>query len=133
MPARSEKHADVAAMLFELSDILWRMEDLPAARKACERAVRIDTDIYGAGHEEVISDKIKLAAILRDAEELEEARALNEEAVRGMEAYYNAKHPDVARAVSQLAGTLDAIGKLEEDVAKARAGKVAYSIDSCIP
>jgi tetratricopeptide (TPR) repeat protein len=111
--AAAERRSSMATSLFnELGYHLQTRADLPGARTAFERALRINVAVFGPDHPAVATDMNNLGSVLRDLGDLRCARAAFERALRIAEAAFGPEHPEVARVVNNFGLVLRDVGDL---------------------
>jgi tetratricopeptide (TPR) repeat protein len=104
-------------ILNQAGGYLYGRAQFADARRALERALRIDEKAYGPDHPAVATNVNNLGSVLLAQGDLAEAKAAIERALRIDEKAYGQDHTAVARDVANLGGVLKALG----DLAGARA------------
>ncbi|MEP7135330.1 MAG: toll/interleukin-1 receptor domain-containing protein [Chloroflexota bacterium] len=110
------KH-DNAIYINNLAGVQYTLGDLPGARTAFERALKIDEAIFGTDHPNVATDVNNLGMVLQDLGDLPGARAAFERALKIDEATFGTNHPNVAIRVNNLGDVM----RMQGDLPGARA------------
>ncbi|HEV3047946.1 MAG TPA: FxSxx-COOH system tetratricopeptide repeat protein [Solirubrobacteraceae bacterium] len=103
----------VASVFTQVGVVLQTLGELPAARAAQERALKIKEAAYGPSHPEVAKTLNNLGLAINDLGDLEGARAAQERALKIEEATYGPSHPEVAITLNNLGLVLEGLGDLE--------------------
>ncbi len=103
-------HPDVAALLVNLTDLLYAQGAYAAARPLAERSLEIQEAALGPDHPAVAMALNNLAMLLDAAGDLTGARPLMERVVAIREATLGPDHTDVGTALNNLAMLLDTAG-----------------------
>jgi tetratricopeptide (TPR) repeat protein len=93
----------MADLTYRLADVLRDLEDWEGAQAAYERALEIDTTVYGPEHANVAADAAQLGRVLQAQGDLEGAQAALERAVKVSESVHGADHTTTATYVSWYA------------------------------
>ena len=91
---------------------LHAVADYPAARAACERALKIDEAAFGPDHPEVATDVNNLGSVLQDLGDLAGARQAFERVLKILEKTLPENHPYVAATTNNLGMVLQDLGDL---------------------
>lgn len=116
---------EVEAAGIESARALWNslgtylrvVAELPSARAALERALRIDEAAFGPDHLQVAEDANDLGVVLQYMGDLAGARAALDRAMQIVEVQLGPEHPNVATVAGNLGAVLYQVG----DLAGARA------------
>jgi tetratricopeptide (TPR) repeat protein len=113
--------AGQAVLAYLIGSMRLRHDDPAGARQAFEEAVRIDTEVFGAGHAEVLIDKTAMARTWQKQGDSREARACLTAAIDATDAA-DAAAPSRKHA-SAVLQAYDALAEIlaEDDAAAARA------------
>lgn len=116
----ADRGASLAGVLFNnLGYHLRMVADLPAAKAAYERALRIDEATYGSDHPTVANRVNNLGDVYQYLGDPPAAKAAFERALRIDEATYGPDHPTVAIRVNNL-------GRVYHDLGDLSAAKAAF-------
>ena len=95
-----------------LGRVLKELGDLPGAKAAYERALKIDEKAFGPDHPNVATGVNNLGRVLQELGDLPGAKAAYERALKIDEKAFGPDHPNVARGVNNLGIVLKAFGDL---------------------
>jgi len=104
-------HADLAAPLSNLGELLRVMEDAAAAKPLYQRALTISERALTPEHPNIAYYLAGLGTVHQDLGELEDARRCHQRCLKIFEAVYGPLHPLVAVALNNLAFVLERQGE----------------------
>jgi tetratricopeptide (TPR) repeat protein len=103
---RGSNHPAMADLTYRLADVLRGLENWEGAQAAYERALEIDTTVYGPEHKNVAADAAGLGRVLQAQGDLEAAQTALKQAVKVGELAHGADHLTTATYVSWYADLL---------------------------
>ena len=99
----SEPHPDLAEVLNDMGNLLWRSGDNEGAEQYLRESLAMKIRLFGDRHPEVAAGLQNVAMVVQDRGDLAGAEALYTQALDMQRALFGEMHPDVGIALNNLA------------------------------